>query len=45
MIRINLLPVKERKAEVSRRRELTLGGVVLGSTVLVFAGLYVYRFY
>ena len=45
MIRINLLPVKERKAEVSRRRELTLGGVVLGSTVLVLAGLYVYQFY
>ena len=45
MIRINLLPVKERKAEVSRRRELTLGGVVLGFTVLVLAGLYVYQFY
>ncbi len=45
MIRINLLPVKERKAEVSRRRELTLGGVVLGFTVLVLAGLYVYQLY
>jgi type IV pilus assembly protein PilN len=45
MIRINLLPVKELKAEVSRRRELTLGGVVLGSTVLVLAGLYLYQFY
>ena len=44
MIRINLLPVKEIKAEVSRRRELTLGAVCLGVTLAVIAGLYVVQY-
>jgi type IV pilus assembly protein PilN len=34
MIRINLLPVRELQAEISRRRELTIGGVVLGIAFL-----------
>jgi type IV pilus assembly protein PilN len=45
MIRINLLPVKELKAEVSRRRELTIGGTALGVTLIVFGGLYVQQSY
>ena len=44
MIRINLLPVKEIKAEVSRRRELILGALCLGVTVAVIAGLYVVQY-
>ncbi|HEX9663608.1 MAG TPA: PilN domain-containing protein [Candidatus Binatia bacterium] len=44
MIRINLLPVKEIKAEVSRRRELTLGTLCLGATLAVIAGLYVVQY-
>jgi type IV pilus assembly protein PilN len=44
MIRINLLPVKEIKAEVSRRRELTLGALCLGATLAVIAGLYVVQY-
>jgi type IV pilus assembly protein PilN len=35
MIRINLLPVKELQAEISRRRELTIGGVVLAVALLM----------
>lgn len=45
MIRINLLPVKELKAEVGRRRDLIIGGIALGSTLLVLVGLYLYQFY
>jgi type IV pilus assembly protein PilN len=44
MIRINLLPVKEIKAEVSRRRELTLGAVCLGLTLASIAGVYIVQF-
>ena len=44
MIRINLLPVKQIKAEVGRRRELTLGALCLGATVIVIAGLYVVQY-
>src|SRR5918992_210245 len=44
MIRINLLPVKEIKAEVSRRRELTLGAVCLGLTLAGIAGVYIVQF-
>jgi len=40
MIRINLLPVKELEAESIRRRELTLGGAVLGSALLVMGVVY-----
>jgi type IV pilus assembly protein PilN len=43
MIRINLLPVKELKAEVVRRRELMIGGVSLALTgVLLLVG-YAYQ--
>lgn len=44
MIRINLLPVKEIKAEVSRRRELTLGTVCLGITLATVAGVYIVQY-
>lgn len=44
MIRINLLPVKQIKAEVSRRRELTLGALCLGATVAAIAGFYVVQY-
>lgn len=45
MIRINLLPVKEIKAEVSRRRDLTIGGLTLGLTALILMGIYFYQSY
>jgi len=45
MIRINLLPVKEIKAEVSRRRDLIIGGLTLGLTALIFIGAYLYQTY
>ena len=34
MIRINLLPIKQLAAEVTRRREITIGAVVLGIALL-----------
>lgn len=43
MIRVNLLPVKQIKAEVSRRRDLVIGGTVLGLTALVVLGAYIYQ--
>jgi type IV pilus assembly protein PilN len=43
MIRINLLPVKELKAEVSRRRELVLGLSCLATVLLALGGLYAYQ--
>jgi type IV pilus assembly protein PilN len=43
MIRINLLPVRELKAEVSRRHDLVIVGLALGLTVLVLVGLYFYQ--
>jgi type IV pilus assembly protein PilN len=43
MIRINLLPFKELQAEVSRRREIAIGAVVLGALVLLLAGAHVYQ--
>ena len=45
MIRINLLAVKQLRAEVSRRRDLILGGIVLGVTALLLLGVYAYQFY
>lgn len=45
MIRINLLPVKEIKAEVSRRRDLIIGGLTLGLTGLILIGAYFYQTY
>lgn len=43
MIRVNLLPVKELKAEVSRRREIMIGACCLAATVVVIGGLYLYQ--
>jgi type IV pilus assembly protein PilN len=43
MIRINLLPVKELKAEVVRRRELMIGGVSLALTAVLILGVYTYQ--
>lgn len=43
MIRINLLPVKELKAEVSRRRETFLGVSSLVIVLLALAALYGYQ--
>ena len=40
MIRINLLPVKEREAENLRRQQLTLGGAVLGMALLAMGAIY-----
>jgi type IV pilus assembly protein PilN len=45
MIRINLLPIKALQAEVARRRELTIGGVVLGGAVAVMAAAHFYQSY
>jgi type IV pilus assembly protein PilN len=43
MIRINLLPFKQLQAEVSRRRQLTIGSVALGSVLLLLLGAYLYQ--
>lgn len=43
MIRINLLPIKELKAEVVRRRELTIGGISLAFTGVLILGVYLYQ--
>jgi len=43
MIRINLLPVREIAAEVSRRRDLTIGLVTLAVIALVLLGAYFYQ--
>lgn len=43
MIRINLLPVKELKAEVVRRRELMVGGVSLALAGVLILGVYAYQ--
>jgi type IV pilus assembly protein PilN len=45
MIRINLLPVKELKAEVSRRREIMIGALCLGTTIVLILGVYLYQFH
>ena len=45
MIRINLLPVREIKAEVSRRRDLSVAAVALGLTVLLGLGAHQYQSY
>src|SRR5512145_510192 len=44
MIRINLLPVREIKAEVSRRRELTLGALCLSLTLVTIAAVYLVQY-
>jgi len=43
MIRINLLPVKELKAEVSRRREVMIGAGSLVATLALILGVYLYQ--
>jgi type IV pilus assembly protein PilN len=43
MIRINLLPVKELKAEEVRRRELMIGGVCLALTTILILSVYLYQ--
>jgi type IV pilus assembly protein PilN len=45
MIRVNLLPVKQIRAEVSRRRELAIGGLVLGLTAAGILGAHLYQSY
>lgn len=40
MIRINLLPVKQLAAEISRRREITIGAVVLGIALLALGAMH-----
>lgn len=43
MIRINLLPIKQLQAEVTRRREIIIASVVLGSLLVVLLGTYLYQ--
>jgi len=45
MIRINLLPIKQLQAEVTRRRELVIGSVVLGLVAVLLVGTYLYQSY
>lgn len=45
MIRINLLPIKQRQAEVARRREITIGAVILGSSLLVLLSVHLMQAY
>jgi type IV pilus assembly protein PilN len=45
MIRINLLPVKALRAEVTRRREVTIGSVVLAAVVVLLGAMYFYQSY
>lgn len=43
MIRINLLPFKQLQAEVSRRRQIIIGSVILSSVLLLLLGTYLYQ--
>ncbi len=43
MIRINLLPVKQLEAEVSRRRDITVGAVVLGILLLTLGAVHIWQ--
>ena len=43
MIRINLLPVKQLQAEVTRRREIIIGSVGMGCALLLLLGSYLYQ--
>ena len=45
MIHVNLLPVRELVAGVKRRRELTVGAIVVGVAALILAGLFSYQVY
>jgi type IV pilus assembly protein PilN len=43
MIRINLLPVKALRAEVTRRREIVIGAAVLGAVLALLIGTHIYQ--
>lgn len=43
MIRINLLPFREISAEVTRRRDLKIGGSTVLATLLLLLGVYLYQ--
>jgi type IV pilus assembly protein PilN len=45
MIRVNLLPVKQIRAKVSRRRDLMIGGTALGLIAVIMLGAYFYQSY
>lgn len=45
MIRINLLPVREIKAEVGRRQDLVIAGISLGLTLAVVLSVYLFQFF
>jgi type IV pilus assembly protein PilN len=45
MIRINLLPIKQLAAEVSRRREITIGAVFLGLAAFVIIVVHLTQVY
>lgn len=45
MIRVNLLPVKQIKAEVSRRRDVAIGGLVLTLAFAVILSAHLYQSY
>jgi type IV pilus assembly protein PilN len=45
MIRINLLPIKAIKAEFSRRQELLTAGLILGLTLVLIIGHYLFQSY
>lgn len=45
MIHINLLPVKQLQAEVTRRREIIIGSVVLAFALVLLLGAYLYQSY
>ncbi len=45
MIRINLLPVREIKAEVGRRNDLIVAGLSLALTALLIVGTYLFQSY
>ena len=43
MIRINLLPVRQIRAEFGRRQELTIAGVCVGLTVVLALGVHLFQ--
>jgi type IV pilus assembly protein PilN len=45
MIRVNLLPVKQIRAKVSRRRDLLIGGVGLALAAAIALGAHLYQAY
>ncbi|MGH7852659.1 MAG: PilN domain-containing protein [Candidatus Binatia bacterium] len=45
MIHINLLPIKQLQAEVTRRREIIIGSVVLAGALLLLLGTHLYQSY